>query len=436
MDRRTALKSTLVCGGIAAFHRHASYANPFKSVSFLLNGDKDRIPRKGEVFNEMFVFPDVATGYETHRITSHRPYNMKATYSMNTGFSQDEKHIGFCTWNDEGESALIRANVVTGDCEVLDYAAADSELKFTDGRNISMIPKTDLMTYSAGKQLLLYDIFTKERKIVHQLPSGDPGKLGYGVGTCDGAEIIFYRQFDTEKYGFQLYRLDLATGINEVIYEEGQTTAGHLSTNPVYKEYIIIQRSLGPYFGSTMGSCNDGVYLTHAREWIINIKTGKRIPIQPDYPCKFSWHANWSHDGKHAYYHGPSDGSAMSERIKPSPYTGDVKPHFIGVVDLQGTVVWENEYPRLSYGHVGSHTTKDAIIIDNLLAEKYVCAIHWNVLNAQGLPKIEILGKHNSTIPRKTQHSHPHSQMSRDGHWLIYNSMMESRANVYALKLQ
>ncbi|MCK5372001.1 MAG: hypothetical protein KAQ62_25745, partial [Cyclobacteriaceae bacterium] len=80
----------------------------------------DRIPRKGEEFNESVVFPDEATMRLTRQITTKRMFNAKPTYHINAGFAPDNKHIVFATYNDsKSGSALVRANVETGDCFVL-----------------------------------------------------------------------------------------------------------------------------------------------------------------------------------------------------------------------------------------------------------------------------------------------------------------------------
>jgi len=69
----------------------------------------DRIPQKGEEFNESFVFPDESTSRPIRRLTSNRMINQKATYPINTHFLIE--HLLLSTYNEErGVSALIRAN--------------------------------------------------------------------------------------------------------------------------------------------------------------------------------------------------------------------------------------------------------------------------------------------------------------------------------------
>ena len=117
MDRRTMLKYMVAASVTTPFVLRQS-----KPERYVPDPKRDRIPQRGEEFNESFLFPDEATGRETRRLTSFRQFNQKPTYHINAGFSPDNNHLCFNTWNAGDGSALVRVNVETGDCKVLDSA--------------------------------------------------------------------------------------------------------------------------------------------------------------------------------------------------------------------------------------------------------------------------------------------------------------------------
>ena len=75
------------------------------------------------------------------------------------------------------------------------------------------------------------------------------------------------------------------------------------------------------------------------------------------------------------------------------------------------------------------------IIVDNLITYEYLTGIHWEDLNSDGLPMIEILAKHNSTFAPGAQTRHPHTQMTWDGKWMSYNSQFYDKSDVYVVKM-
>ncbi len=75
-------------------------------------------------------------------------------------------------------------------------------------------------------------------------------------------------------------------------------------------------------------------------------------------------------------------------------------------------------------------------IMNNLwLVARCNCVIHWDKLNSDGLPLIEILAKHNSTYAPGAQTRHPHAQMTWDGKWISYNSQFHDKSDVYVVKI-
>jgi hypothetical protein len=132
MKRRTWLKtSAAALAGTAISGKSMSQDNQYSDdpygrlnyipdKKYVLDPKLDRIPQKSEEFNECFVFQDEATGRLTRRLTSYRQFNQKPTYHINDGFSMDNKHLCFMTWNPQGGSAIVRVNIETGDCKVID----------------------------------------------------------------------------------------------------------------------------------------------------------------------------------------------------------------------------------------------------------------------------------------------------------------------------
>jgi len=453
IKRRTLFKSSIVLAGGLSISRLAMQAicnSPFKgNSSYVLDPKRDRIPQKGEEFNESFVFPDEATGRLTRRLTSYRQFNQKPTYHINSGFSPDNKYLCFNTWNPEGGSALVRANIETGDCKVIDSAKPGDDYQF-QGQSLYMIPKTNYVSLG-GKKLMLYDIFTSEKTVI--LENTDRDSDAYysaGTGTCDGKYLItakndhrFNYRRDKDRIdaysvlGFSLIKIDIETGEQTEIYRDETCKGGHIISNPVAPDLIIFHRDFPPKFGH---GGDDG---KTSRDWILNIQTGKLTEVRPNNKCKFTWHANWNYKGDHIYYHGPSGNESAKEKsekkglVYQSPYKGGVgREHFIGVANQAGRVVWEKIYPYLYYGHTSSHSQKNVIVVDNLIAYEFISGIHWQELDEDGNAMIELLGKHNSTYAPGAQTRHPHCQMSSDGKWISYNSQFDDRSDVYVLKMK
>ncbi len=468
MKRRTWLKTsaaalagTAISGRSMAHNKHYSddpygRLNYIPDKNYVLDPKLDRIPQKSEEFNESYVFQDEATGRLTRRLTSYRQFNQKPTYHLNDGFSKDNKHLCFATWNPQGGSAMVRVNIETGDCKVIDSTKPGEQQLFR-GQGFQMIPDTNLLSMG-GIDLVFYDIFTMEKQVVYKNNENDQTKYSRLAGSCDG-KIYFttrndhdfdYRRDINEKDPFKMaggsvYTLDINSGSLTEIFRTDKGRVSHVITNPVYPELFLFIVDFPPTYshGSDEGKTE--------RTYIFNMKTGKATPVKHKNKCKFSWHANWSFDGKHVYYHGPSLNETPEEKakkddkayqwpykglkgIEQSHYIGNGE-HFIGVGDLNGNVVWEHTYPVCAYGHVSAHTQKNLIIVDNLITYEYLSGIHWDNLNSDGLPMIEILAKHNSTFAPGAQTRHPHTQMTWDGKWMSYNSQFYDKSDVYVVKM-
>jgi len=444
LSRRNVIKSSLLFSGLVIIKPESLLK--FNTTSGNDSSSKlmDRIPLKGEEFNESFEFPDEATGRLTRRLTSNRQFNQKPTYHLNSGFSQDDQYLTFCTWNEGSGSALVRANIENGDCKVLDYAEARADFEFTNGNSLEMIPKTNLTVISYGQSIRIYDIFSGE--IVFQKNSDGKGYFSGASGTCDGRSLIVIRndhefsfRRDTGKkdpykaLGYSIFRIDLQSGKEEQIFRDDDFMGGHAIPSPVDPNLLLYHRDSPPNFG------HGGDFGKTSRDWILNIRTGKLTEIRPNDPSKFTWHGNWSYQGDHIYYHGPSGDQTMREKYEKigSPYKdGAGTRHFIGVADLKGNIVWEKQYPFLYYGHASSHRQQNVIIIDNLLAYEFLSGIHWEDRDNDNNAKIELLAKHNSTHKSGAQTRHPHSQMTSNGKWISYNAQFDQRSDVYVVKMK
>lgn len=440
MQRRTALKTTLALGGAAVLGRYAPEAARAENRR---SAAEDRIPRKGETWNESFEFPDEATTRLTRRLTTRRKYNHKPTYHIHQGFSPDNRYLPLCTYNADGESALLRADVETGELKALDHAPADAAIRFTSGNALGMIPTRPLVAYTHGGTVLLYDIHTLEKRVLHESPGTS---FGHPAGTADGQYIIvarndipYDRRADTRTdpfsvLGVTFYRIDIDTGEVTEVFRDDTHRSSHVIPNPVDANLVIIDRDAPPHFGGP--NCNADI----PRNWVLDLRTGAVTPIEPRNGCHFTWHTNWNHSGDHVYYHGPSADPLprwLVERYGPDylpPYKGERgRAHFVGVATRDGQTVWEQEFPVVYYGHSSSHATRDVIILDNVVIPDNFTAVYWREVDAQGIPRMEVLGRHNSDYVAGQQ-SHPHAQMSTDGKWLSYNSGYGGRTDVYVLR--
>ena len=417
--------------------------------------DPDRIPLKGEEFNESFIFPDECTCKPIRKITTHRKFNTKFTYHIKSGFL--DKFMVFGTYNDAlNGSALIRADAETGDMKVLDHTLPGEKSYYTGGG--TMIPRTSLVACTAGDRIILYDIYTSE-KIVYPLFSGKNDGEGYSwggsSGTCDGKYLLIpYNdnsidwnaplEIRNKCVGSSLFRLEIKTGKIEQVYRDNNSKNNHVIANPVNPDYCLIDRDLPPQF---FGRSDNG---KTPRVLSLHIPSGKITEIVPNDKCKFAFHSNWNFDGTHVYYHGPSNEKNLIQTFKDkgitdfvTPYgecnpkfSAECNPHFIGVSDIRGRVVWEGLFPSMYYGHTGAHTTKDILFIDNLVTDRYVLALHWRDLNRSGMPKIEMAFAHNSIYIDGMQASHPHCTMSDDGRWMSFNAQRNGRTDVFVTEME
>ena len=399
------------------------------------------IPPKNSEFNESVVFPDEATGRLTRRLTRDRQSNAKPTYHGMGGFSVDDEYTAFCTWNDDA-SALVRVNIETGDCKVIDRAEVGDEFQFEGCAEF--IPQTHWVVKTDGSKLRVYD--SRSSNIVYFRDYAGEGFLGGAAGTCDGKSLIVIRNDHSFSYvtdkdtkdpygvlGYSIFLVDLDTGREERIFRDEKFKGGHPIPNPCDPNLLLFNRDSPPLFS------HGGDHGKTSRDWVLNIQNGQVTEIRPGDPSKFSLHSNWSYKGDHVYYHGLSGDQSTADRysIEGSPYKdGPGTNHFIGVAKADGESVWENQYPYMTYGHVSTHRQANVIIVDNLLAYEYISGIHWEDRDSDDIPRVELLAKHNSTYAQNDQTRHPHCTMTSDGKWLCYNAKFDNRSDVYVVKME
>jgi hypothetical protein len=211
------------------------------------------------------------------------------------------------------------------------------------------------------------------------------------------------------------FQVDIASGAVETIFEEPVFGSHHVQPCPSNPDIWLIDRDAPPNFWAG----GDGEM---TRAWLLNSKTKELVELDPVDPNGFQIHTNWNYRGDRVYYHGRSR-------------QGDGKGHYVGVADMTGKIVWEQRYPLFYYGHMSTHTTKEAVITDGLLTPDLVTAIHYEDRDATGLPRVEALARH-ATVwgAAHGQFPHPHCHMSPDGRWLSYNRAEGWRSDVYVIR--
>jgi hypothetical protein len=290
----------------------------------------------------------------------------------------------------------------------------------------------------------VFDIFTGE--VVYAADFRGKGFLGGVSATCDGTALFVicndhdykfvehkHSKDPTAVLGYSIIRIDLASGCQEVVFRGETFRGGHPMSNPCDPNLLLFNQDCPPLF------THGGDHGKTSRDWLLNVEAGTLTEIRPNDPSAFTLHANWSYQGDYIYYHGASGDQALPEQYEAdgSPYKdGPGRPHYIGVAATDGQIVWEHQYPYFSYGHVSTHRTKNMIIVDNLVAQAFICGIHWENRDADDLPTIEMLARHNSTYQMNDQTRYPHVTMSGDGKWMMYNAKFDDRSDVYAVRMQ
>jgi len=370
-----------------------------------------KIPPKGSVFNESVWMVDSVTGRPTLRLTQNRDYIRTPSYHLNACFSEDSRYVFFSTSSAGYGSAIIKADVTNGDCQVI-AVRGPKEKNFSE--NLCVIYKTDYVASASGGKVMIYNLKTLEEKELYNAPKGN--MLSQVTGSADGRKVYFNElpndgdKGDLATNRMSVVEIDIASGRSQVVFSD--TSRGkHVVANPVNLDLLLIDRDFPPRFSRG----GDG---KTSRVWILNIKTGALTECRPNNSSRFQIHSNWSHDGKYVYYHG---------------VTKKNNAHYIGVADLDGKVVWEGTFPYFHYGHICTHTQKHALFTDGLLFPNLITELDWTKPDKNNVPPVLIYGAHNSGSYKFGQHAHPHCHMSPDAQKITYNKGSEKRSDVYIL---
>jgi hypothetical protein len=437
MRRRKAIKSTIQSlaslYSLQAFGREEMEQNDEKTKGLR----ESSIPEVGTIFNEAIPLQDKCTGRKLIQLTTARDFNQKPTYHIKSGFSADSRYIPIVTWNNDQSSALMRADINTGELLVLDKTHTNSIFNFVKaGNDVSIIPAASkIVAGLSGRQVKVYDLSGKKAEVLID-DIGEGKILGHPIGSADGNYVYipsmvalpddYQKLTDFSPYTEVTYlRADVKTGKIEILLTDKGCRNNHVIPNPRNTDLLLLDRDLPPGFGRG----GDGGKNT--RCWIYNIKSGKFIEIRPKAKNRFQVHGNWNYNGTHVYYHGLAE---MPEDRKQKSFNGNL--HYIGVADLDGNVVWEKTFPYSYYGHVSSHETENCIILDGLITNDLITGIRWDKRDSCGEPEILLYGTHRSDWKPIGQHAHPHCQVSPDGKWLTYNRSYENRSDVFALRIR
>jgi hypothetical protein len=379
------------------------------------------MPKPGDRWNESEIGVDSATGRPRRRLTSRRRYNQQPTYHLNACFSRDSRFLVLTTDWDDQRSAVLKANVETGELTVI--ATGESvrppvpNSRF-NGNNISFCQAANCVAAKVGRSVRLYDLDTfKERVLIED--AGQGYTFGHPVGSIDGTKIYKARMKtmpnpEVDGNPATHLEIDIATTKVREIFQEKVCSCNHVVPCPGNPELLLFDRDMPPKFGRG----GDGGKTT--RVWVMNVKTGNAVVIQPRDSRRFQPHSNWNWKGDLVYYHGPSARGGQ----------------YIGVATAEGKVLFEHWLPEYIYGHMCSHTRRNAMVTDGIFARDLITAVHFEDLDSNGAPRLEILGRHSTDWDAKYgQYSHPHCHVSPDGKWLSYNRGEKDRTDVYALRI-
>jgi hypothetical protein len=403
------LKAGVSLAGTTAANLTFGMVRPYKKSNTENNRSAYPEPysplKKGQTFNESVEFADLMTGRATRRLTRFRQNNMQPTYHINSCFSADSRYMVLSTQLEDGASAILKAEVATGEMTVIATRAKESGEQFTDA--ICMIQASNMVAANTGKSLCVYNLDTLDERILIKDVKG----TAHPTGSIDGTKI-FFPQFGLRDYigsgviPVTHIQIDIATGEIHELFREQMANNHHVVACPNNLDLLLIDRD----FPNQSGGPND-YGNTKTRVWILNINTKALTEIRPKDENRFQIHSNWSYKGDYVYYHGTS-----GKHTYPTSPAG----HYIGVADHSGKVVWEQHFPTFFYGHTGSHTRSNTIITDGLITKNLLTAIHFEELNSQNIPRIEIIAQHDANWVAG-QNNHPHPHMSPDGKWLSYN---------------
>jgi hypothetical protein len=417
--------------------------------------------REGEVWNESIEARDTATGRLTRQLTATGIRNNTPTYHFNTAFSADGRYLVFVAIR-EGQSAVLRAELETGELKALLVTEG-----FGKGRRVvsqepwapgplgeggffctqlSLIPATGWAIACGPRQMLAVHIETGEKRTLFE-DAGDEWCFSCPAGNASGSKVYVamrpahpdivaghhrplrpYRDAMMAEHGSipcRILEIDFESGEQRAVYDR-DNGGNHVLPSPRDEDLLLFDIDLPPTFEYYGDNCES------PRAHLYRISTGELTPLVPRNRHQFQSHTNWNRDGTRIYYHGP----AYEGHEQPVYQGGRIGEMMLGVCDLSGESIFEMNFPEYYYGHVSTHTQAEAIVTDALCSEDLVSAIHYEDLSASGLPRIEVLARHNNdwgALPG--QERDPHCHMSPDGRWVSYNRAWRGRSDVYVVRL-
>ena len=401
---------------------------------------------KGMTWNESLTHIDPIAGRNVRRITTAGTYNYKAPYHTRTTFTADGEYLIFATYRD-GQSAICKAHVPTGDITVLNNPVSDREQPLSSERNrkggdrhafditaATIAPESGWVFYWNDKTLESVNVDTLESRTIIDdigpeqngaLVSVDPSEsmIVSAVGPehpdrLAGKEELrdFKECFpDGEGMFARFIEVPLKGGEpREIFFDEGIKCA-HCEHSPVDPDLLLIDRDRPPRYWA------GGDYSKSPRAHILRISTGELTPLTTRTESKFHMHATWSWDGEHVLYHGPA------------VYVEGPCPWFIGAAKKDGEIYkeWTFDDGR-HYGHVGAPPDKDAIILDGNMSDD---RLMWLYLDGDE-PRFEEIARHDTewkSIPG--QLSHPHPSTDKQGRWIAFNTAHAGRSDVWVVEV-
>jgi hypothetical protein len=384
--------------------------------------------------------------------------NNTPTYHYGTAFSKDSRHLVLATCR-FGQSSLLRADLETGELTVL---ASLSGFGSCQGGNPSepmgggggfmatrtaLCPESGWVLAVARDSLLAVHLETLEERVLIGKLDRDK-TFGVPAGSCDGAKAYVpvspehpdvvagdpqperpYAQALMEEFGGRpttILEIDIETGTRREVHHEPVGGTSHVLPNPADPDLILFDIDLPPTFAYYGDNCQS------PRAHVLRMSTGEKTPLRPRNKHQFQSHTNWNRSGERIHYHGP----AAEGHEQPVRQGGRIGEMFVGVSNLAGESIWEMNFPEYFYGHVSTHPLREAIVSDALVSADLVTAIHYQECDRNGIPRMEILARHNTDWQAMGgQYSHPHCHISPDGRWLSYNCAAGGRTDVYVAEL-
>ena len=330
----------------------------------------------GSIYNESQCRADHLTGRTIRQLTASGLFSQGPTY-----------HFGACFIPETGEALLIHdtkesrylcaANPENGDLRVLARTDSSKSLSETAGPACWYPNATALchgnnsgVLLASRQKIWLLDSVTQpgEPRLLYCAPSGqqfgEPASSHDGTATfvwmypiAPQAESIpkTYEQM-SQRDDMQgvLLRIDNNSGKTDIICAPELARSNHVQPHPHNTWPLLSDFDLPPWYhwfgdhgeSSRMALVSDaGTHIT---------------PLPPRADKAFQIHSTWSYQGDMIYYHGRSEHPLRSGTMTNTK-------HYIGACKLDGSIVWEREYPTFYYGHVSGHPQQNSIIIDGLI---------------------------------------------------------------------